>query len=213
MAAENAVPMKRTLLLVFIMFLGFIGHSTVKGPITIEFVGYDIEKNIVYLARTDWAECDCETDLYIYYINQDSIEIIKYWSGRNDFRLRRQGVLLAKGLENLTNIEPTSSNKIDYLFKWLPKIDYYSPVMMKDTMNCPFLIQISEDKYEFIQCYSQNERPTIQEYLINDSIGFLHIKYKGDCFEGNTHDELILIKKAEKKLESKLLIGSKLIKQ
>lgn len=201
--------MKKSLLFVTILFISLIGYSTVMGPLTIEFVGYDIEKNIVYLARTDWAECDCETDLYIYHINQDSIEIVENWSGRNNFRLRRQTVLAEKGLENLSRIDSTSINTIGFLFKWLPKIEFYSPVMMKDTYNCPFLIQINEDKYKFIQCYSQKEKPKIKEYSINQSIGFLHIQYRGDCYEGNFRDELILIKKNSEELKSRLLISSK----
>jgi hypothetical protein len=204
--------MKKSLLLVTILFFSLIGHSTVMGSLTIEFVGYDIEKNIVYLARTDWAECDCDTELYIYHINQDSIEIVKNWSGRNNFRLRRQTVLAEKGLENLLSIDSTSLVTTEYIFKWLPKTDYYSRVMGMDTVNCPFTIQISETNYNFVQCYSQKKNPEIKEYSINQSIGFLHIRYTGDCYEGNFRDELILIKKNSEELESRLLISSNIPK-
>ncbi len=201
--------MKKSLFLITILFFSLIGHSTVMGPVSIEFVGYDSDRNIVYLTRTDWGECDCETDLYMYHINQDSIEIIENWSGRNNFRLRHQEVLIENGLKNLSKIDTTNTNTIEYLFNWLPKTDYYSPVMMKDTVNCPFLIQINEENYKFIQCYSQKEKPKIKEYSVNNSIGFLHIQYIGDCYEGNFRDELILIKNNGVELDSRLLISNK----
>ena len=205
--------MKKSLFLVTLLFFSLSGHSTVMGPVVIEFIGYDTNKNVVYLTQTDWGECDCETDLYIYHINQDSIEIIENWSSRNNYRLRYQEVLKEKRLENLSLIDTASTNTIEYFFRWLPKTDFYSPVMMKDTVNCPFLIQINNVNYKFIQCYSQKEKPKIKEYSINKSIGFLHIQYKGDCYEGNFRDELILIKKKGVELKSRLLITSKKIKK
>ncbi len=69
------------------------------GPIRIEILGLDTQNNIIYFARTDWVECDCDK----YYIDSDSLEIITSWSGR--LRLHRQEVLEEKGLNQLQKID------------------------------------------------------------------------------------------------------------
>jgi len=72
----------RALLIVILIFSKSNAYSTVLGPIIIDIIGYDSITNTIYFARTNWADCDCETDLFKYNISNDSIEIISSWAKR-----------------------------------------------------------------------------------------------------------------------------------
>ena len=195
----------RALLIVILIFSQLNVYSTVLGPIVIDIIGYDSSTNIIYFAQTNWADCDCETDLFKYNISNDSIEIISNWAKRYNFSKNKNEVIKEKGLDYLFPIDSLSEGSL-FLFAWLPKVAYYSPVIMKDTVNCPFQILISNKKYNYTQCYSQNYEPLIKEFKINNKVGLILIKYTGDCIEGNTIDRLIFYQRDKNGIQSRELI-------
>jgi hypothetical protein len=180
-------------------------YSTVLGPIEIEILGYDNEAQKLFFTRTDWADCDCETDLYIYHISNDSLEVISNWARRFDFRMTKNKVIVEKKLNYLTPLSITPLTDTIYSFTWLPKIPYFSRVINAKTNDCPFQIQIGDRKYSYKQCFNQKDKPLIKGFTINDFCGVLLIKYQGDCIEGNTRDILIFYKRDKDKIVSREL--------
>ena len=174
-----------------LIFLKTNAFSTVSGPIIIDIIGYDSVTNTVYFAQTSWAECDCETDLYQYNISNDSLEIIPKWAERHRFSKDKGKVIREKGLDYLSPKALLTPKELTFKFAWLPKITYYSQVMMKDTVNCPFQVLIGNKVFKYTQCYNQSFMPIITEFRIKNYSGIILIRYNGDCFEGNTLDKII----------------------
>ncbi len=196
----RAITWKNTLLTVFI-FTGInLVHGTSNGPKVIDILGVDRQNGLVYLTYTWWAECDCETDLYIYKLSDGSIEINKNWAKRRDYRLKRDEVIKSKGLDFLQPIDTIEQAIPEYSFMWLPKVAYYSPVIMKDTVNCPFQITLGDTNFSYTQCYSRESKPVVTFLEIAPKIGLVHIRYKGECMEGNTVDEAIIYQHVDEKL-------------
>ena len=180
-------------------------YSTVMGPINIEIIGYDSKMQKLYFTKTDWDECDCETDLYVYHIANDSLAVISKWADRYVFQKDKNKVIAEKKLNYLTPVSITSSTDTIYSFTWLPKIPYFSRVINAKTYDCPFQIQIGDRKYSYKQCFNQKDGPLIKGFTINDFCGVLLIKYLGDCIEGNTRDILIFYKRDKDKIVSREL--------
>ncbi len=175
-------------------------HGTANGPKVIDIIGFDRQNGFVYLTYTWWAECDCETDLYIYHLSDGSIEIQKNWAKRRDYRLNRDEVIKSKRLDFLQPIDTIHQAIPEYSFMWLPKVDYYSPVIMKDTVNCPFQITIGKENFSYTQCYSRESMPVVTFLEIAPKIGLVHIRYKGECMEGNTVDGVIIYQLVDENL-------------
>jgi len=181
---------KRAILSIIFLLLVMKGHSTVHGPVKIDIVGYDQKLQHLYFTRTDWSECDCETDLYIYKIDIDSVEIIKDWIPRSEYRKNKDLIIKNKGFNNLSIIDTTSLPDFISL-NWEPKVKYYSKVLLYETVSSPFNIQIFNEQYHFYEC---NETKTIQKFsnfIINEYQGFVLLTFQGECFEGNSIDTII----------------------
>jgi hypothetical protein len=196
----------RTVLLIFLLILWKANaYSTTKGPIIIDIIGYDSISNIIYFTQTNWAECDCETDLYKYHVSIDSLEIVSNWAKRTNFSKNKTEVIKEKGLDYLIPINIPTVEKTIYSFAWLPVNAYYSNVLMKDTIECSFQISVGNRIYKYVQCYSQNNLPIVKEFEIKVDFGLVTVNYNGECMEGNTIDKLIFYKRSSEGVESREL--------
>ena len=180
--------------------------GTTNGPKIIDVIGVDRQHGLVYLTYTWWAECDCETDLYTIHLSNGSVEIQKNWASRTEYSLKRDEVLKLKGLDCLEPLDTLQQALPEYSFSWLPKVDYYSPVIMKDTYNFPFQITIGEANFSYTQCFSRETNPEITFIEITPEVGLVHVRYKGECMEGNTVDQAIFYRIVEGKLLCKEII-------
>jgi len=195
-------------IILFLIVVFFTGiektYSATKGPIAIDILGYDFNSKIVFFTRTDWSDCNCETDLYKYHINADSIEIITSWCKRGDYARDKATIIKGKGLGLLTKLTPLSnSNHSVYLFAWLPKEKEFSSSFNTNVENYPFQLEIGKTIYQYVQCFSKSINPRIKHYRIGENTGFILVTYKGDCNVGNTQDVLIIYRKTTNKLVSR----------
>ena len=191
-----------TLILLFCL-LHLTGFSTVGGPVKIDVLGFDSKTNTIYFTRTNWAECDCPTELYTYQIDTDSIEVITNWSPKYEFAKHRGAIIKSKGLDFLAQPDTTALPGF-VSFSLEPEVKYYNKVV-DETVASPFKITIFEQDYPYYQCYQHSEEPEIIHLTIDDDLGLLFIKFQGDCFEGNWIDSLIFYSKKDGKLFSKKL--------
>lgn len=170
------------------------GFSTVMGPVKINIIGFDSSTNTLYFTRTDWAECVCETDLYIYKIETDSLEEIPDWSPRGEFAKYRDEIIKNKGLDYLAQPDTTALPNF-VSFSRETEVKYYNKVVMDTTIATLFKITIFEQDYSYYQCYEHNGDPEIIHLNINNDFGLLFIKFQGECMEGNWIDSLIFYSK------------------
>jgi hypothetical protein len=170
-----------------------------KGPLAYDIIGYDPSARIVYIARTNWGDCDCETDLYKYYVQRDSFEVIYSWSKRNEYSRKKAEILKAERLSNL--VKPSallSTTKNFHTFRWLPL------QKEKETGDIfDFEIGIGSQIYRYQQCFSNSTNPRIKHFRITQEVGLILITYKGDCPQGNPTDVLILCRKTDNRWESR----------
>jgi hypothetical protein len=184
--------MKTLILSALILFASFGLEMTVSGPTIIDIIGFDQDLNVLYFTKTNWADCgECETDLYTYYLNNDSLLIHKNWSERYEYKKHKYYVLKINDLYPIMWIDTIvpKNNPVD--FYWLPREEVYNPVLMKDTLNSPFKILIQNKSFVYNQCLGQDEIPKITQFKINGKKRLVHVRYQGECYEGNTIDELI----------------------
>lgn len=195
-----------SLTLIFFL-LHFTGFSTVGGPVNIDVLGFDSKTNTIYFTRTDWAECICETDLYTYSIDTDSLDVISDWSPRGEFVNHRAAILKSKGLDYLAQPDSTA---LPAFVSYSPKseVKYYNKVVMDTTVAAPFKLTIFEEEYSYYQCYQHSDEPEIIHLKIDDDLGLLFIKFQGECMEGNWIDSLIFYSKKNGKLISKKLTAN-----
>jgi len=178
--------------------------STVKGPLKIDILGFDELTNAVYFTRTDWSECVCETDLYIYRVDKETIEIIADWVPRYDFQKDRNGIIESKGLGHLSPLN--KSPLPDFIqFRWEPEVKYYSKVLLDYTTSFPFKVSVFGQDYNYLQCGKKGGDPEITNFEINSNSGLVFVKFQGDCFEGFWYDSLIFYSNKNEKTFSKSL--------
>lgn len=72
--------LKLTFVIILISSFNTNLFSTVGGPIKIDILGIDNEINAIYFVKTNWSECDCQPELFKYYIDNDSLVYIPEWS-------------------------------------------------------------------------------------------------------------------------------------
>lgn len=180
------------------------GFSTVMGPVKIDILGFDTHTNSIFFTRTDWAECDCQTELYTYRIDTDSLEIISDWSPRIDYSRNKKEIIKNKGFANLA--QPDTSVLPEFvLFKWEPEVKYYSKVIQAETVGYPFILSIFGQDYKYYQCSKNNGEPKIVNLRIDKDSGLIFVRFQGDCLEGNWKDSLIYYSfKNGKKFSKKL---------
>lgn len=175
----------------------FIGFSTVMGPVVIDIIGFDNNTNAIYFTRTDWSDCDCETDLYIYHIDKDSTEVIVNWSSRRAFSKNRYETIKNKGLENLVQLDTTVQPSF-IILRWEEEKKYYSKVLLKETISCPFSISVFENTYKYYQCSKNSPKPELLCIEIEKGkSGLVLVKFQGDCYEGNMKESLIFYSKKD----------------
>uniref|UniRef100_UPI003217EFCC hypothetical protein n=1 Tax=uncultured Draconibacterium sp. TaxID=1573823 RepID=UPI003217EFCC len=195
-----------TLLLLF-WLIHFTGFSTVMGPVKIDILGFDSSTNTIYFTHTDWAECDCPTELYTYRIDTDSLEVISDWSPRGEYAANRNEIIRSKGLAHL--IAPDTTALPDFIsYNRESEIKYYSRVVMDETTACPFKLTIFEQDYSYYQCWKASGEPEIIHFKIDKNFGLLFVKFQGECFEGNRIDSLIFYSKKNGKRFSKKLTAN-----
>ena len=180
------------------------GNATTMGPVIIDIIGFDSQKNAIFFTRTDWSECDCPTELYTYRFDIDSIEINLNWCSRNEYRRNRDEILKNRGLGNLVRLDTTIIPEF-VLFNWEPEVKYFSKVLLAETVSYPFKLSILGQDYNYYQCSKNSGDPKIINLEIDKESGLILIKYKGDCFEGNWRDSLIFYSKKNGKTISKKL--------
>lgn len=181
---------KAVILFLLLNFMFLFVSATVMGPIVIDVIGYDASTHSVYFTRTDWGECNCETDLYIYRTDRDTLEVQKNWASRNLYRMKRERVLEMKGLSNLKYLQTAALPQFVSLL-WLPEVGYISKVTEAETASFPFNVRVFTKNYDFILCSKSKGDPQIVNHPINDYSGLILIIYQGDCFEGNLKEALI----------------------
>ena len=192
---------------IFTVLFGFnslTGSSTVMGPVKIDILGFDKHSNTIFFTRTDWAECDCQTELYIYRIDTDSLEIISDWSPRIEYSKNKNEIIKNKGFASLA--QPDTLALPDFVvFNWEPEVKYYSKVILSETVSCPFKLSIFGQDYRYYQCSKKSGEPKIVNLRIDKDSGLIFIKFQGDCFEGNWEDSLIYYSLKDGKSYSKKL--------
>lgn len=167
-----------------------------KDPIVFELLGFDPRNGIVYLTRTDWGKCNCETELYKFYIKNDSMEIISGWCNREEYAKEKASVLKKRGLHQLSKLYPLPNTGLSICkFSWLPRENEFGliPPEMKD--KYPFQLDILKNKYTYIQCYSNAVNPRIKQFRISNNSNFIFMTFKEDCELGTTTDVLIICTK------------------
>ena len=180
------------------------GFSTVMGPVKIDILGFDNHTNSIFFTLTDWGECGCQTDLYIYRIDTDSLETISNWSLRTEYSRHRNEIIENKGFANLA--QPDTSVLPDFvLFNWEPEVKYYSKVIQAETVSYPFKLSIFGQDYEYYQCSKNSGEPKIINLRIDKNSGLIFVRFQGDCFEGNWKDSLIYYSQKNGKKFSKKL--------
>jgi len=187
--------LKIALIAFLIVSFNYNSFSTVMGPVYIDILGIDNETNAIYFVRTDWSECDCQPELFKYYIDNDSLVFIPEWAERYPFNRNKKEVIKEKGLDYLSKLDTVSNfSKKVFSFEWQPPIEVYSGVLMKDTVNYPFRLKFAERYFEYIMCLSKDKTLKIDKYELNENFGFVLCRYQGDCYEGNTRDKVIFFK-------------------
>jgi hypothetical protein len=188
-------PKFKLFIFTLILSLNYIpGFSTVMGPIKIDILGFDEAENTLYFTRTDWGECDCQTDLYIYKIDNESTEIISDWSSRTDYSRNRDEIIINKGYSDLVQLDTIILP--DFIsFKWGPEVKYYSKINLDETISLPFIITVFGAGYNYYQCSKKSGEPKIINLKIDEDSGVILIQFQGDCFEGNWRDSLIYYSK------------------
>jgi hypothetical protein len=180
------------------------GFSTVTGSVIIDIFGFDSVTKSIFFTRTDWGECNCQTELYTYRIDTDSLEIISDWSSRTEYSENRNEIIKNKRFANLA--QPDTSVLPDFvLFKWEPEVKYYSKVLLAETVSCPFKLSIFGQDYRYYQCSKNSGKPEIVSLRIDEDSGLIVVKFQGDCFEGNWNDSLIYYSRKDGKRFSKKL--------
>jgi len=151
---------------------------------------------VLFFTRTDWGHCDCETDLYKYYPEKDSMEIIYSWSKRSEYARDKIGVIKQNGLKQLTKIAPLQGPIHPlYSFTWLSKEYEYGSAHNSTVENFPFQIEIGKTNFQYVQCLSKSINPRIKQYRIGENTNFILVTYKGDCSQGGMQDVLIICRK------------------
>lgn len=182
--------------------------ATVGGPTYFDILGLDKEKNALYFVKTIWAECDCNPELYVYFIDNDSLVVKKDWVKRHDYNRKedRIKVIKEKGLDYLEKIDTVSYINNDlFTFTWQEPVKIYNQVIMKDTLNYPFRLEFGNRYFEYVMCLSQDKKLEIKKYELKGDIGFVFCRYLGKCGEGNTIDEVIIYKIEKDKILSREL--------
>ncbi len=201
-------PEIKTLAFTFLFcFHHSAGFSTVMGPIKIDILGFNSHTNSIFFTRTDWSECDCQTELYTYSIDNDSLEIISNWSLRTEYSKNKNKIIIDKGLANLA--QPDTAILPNFvLLKWAPPVKYYSKVLLTETVSYPFEISIFDQQYKYYQCAKNSGDPQIINLKIDENSGLILVNFQGDCFEGNWNASLIYYSKKNGKKFSKKLTGN-----
>jgi hypothetical protein len=170
--------------------------SAVHGPVAFEILGYDSKLKVVFFTRTDWGSCDCETDLYSYYPDRDSMAITYSWCKRNEFAKDKSSVIKKKGFAQLVKLNPISNpNQSIYKFTWLPRENEFGIISPSNADKFPFQLEIGKVVYQFVQCFSNSINPRIKQFRISENSSFVLMTFKGDCTQGNTRDVLIICTK------------------
>ncbi|QGY46043.1 hypothetical protein GM418_20940 [Maribellus comscasis] len=199
--------LKKIAFLFLFLFICLKGFSTVLGPVKIDIIGFDTNTNSIFFTRTDWAECDCKTELFIYKIDSNSIEKDLNWSSRYDFEKNREEVIRKKGFAYLSHPDTTALPGFISL-KWEPEIKYISKASQRETTGLPFKISIFGREYKYYQCSKESGAPQITNFEINKDSGLLLITFQGDCFEGYWIDSLIYYSNEDKKKYCKKLTAN-----
>ena len=200
--------MKKLIFIISFFICGVNAFSTVGGPIRIDILGIDKIENVIYFVKTNWAECDCNPELIKYYIENDSLVSISSWVEKDNYASKddRIKVVQAKGLDHLSIIDTVKNpNHEYYSFKWLSPVKYYSKVVMDSVFNYPFRLDFGNRSFNYTVCYKQNPPPEIMSYSVTENFGFILCRYRGECFEGNTIDDIILYKYVDNRLMSRRL--------
>ncbi len=166
------------------------GFCTVLGSIKIDVLGFDRQSNSIFFTRTDWSECDCQTELYIYRIDADTIEIVKDWCSRNKYATHRDEIVKSKGLTYLTKPDTLALPKF-VKFNWEPEVKYYNKTMQKETIARPFKLSVFKTHYSYYQCWKSSGNPEFINMKVDADSGLILVKFQGDCFEGNWRDSLV----------------------
>lgn len=152
--------------------------------------GFDRQSNSIFLTRTDWSECDCQTELYIYRIGSDLIEIVADWSSRTELAKHRDETVKSKELAYL--IQPDTFALPEFVqFNWEPEVKYYNKTMQKETVARPFKLSVFKTHYKYYQCWTSSGDPEFMNLKVDADSGLILVKFQGDCFKGNWKDSLI----------------------
>jgi len=197
-------PLQKIVFSILLTLLFQNCFSTVMGPVKIDLIGFDINSNSIFFTRTDWGEFDDGTDLYIYRITQDTIEIVSNWSSKYEYEKKRDQIIENNGLSNLSTID-TSTIPDFVMFAWESPVKYISKISQEETISCPFKISVFDKDYNYYQCSEKSGEPIILNYQINENSGLIFIKFQGDCFEGNYRETFIFYKSGEKPFSRKLV--------
>ena len=183
-------------LIVYLCVVSGTTFSAVQGPVAFDILGYDTKLKVVFFTRTDWGNCDCETDLYTYFPDKDSMAITYNWSKRIEFAKNKSSIIKKKGFAQLVKLNPISNpNQSICKFTWLPRENEFGLISPANADKFPFQLEIGKAVYQFVQCFSNSINPRIKQFRISDNSSFILITYKGDCTHGNTRDILILCRK------------------